>query len=63
MKVIFLDIDGVLNLYHDYLLVKEGKPSQRDKHGSSFHPHFVANLLRMPKLSYHHPGDIVVLMI
>jgi hypothetical protein len=47
MKVIFLDIDGVLNLCYDYLLSQQGLPSQRDDYGSSFHPHFVENLKRL----------------
>lgn len=34
MKVIFLDIDGVLNVY----------PQGRDDYGSLFHSHFVDNL-------------------
>lgn len=34
MKVIFLDIDGVLNVY----------PQGFDEYGSKFHPHFVENL-------------------
>lgn len=34
MKVIFLDIDGVLNVI----------PEGRDEFGSLFHPHFVVNL-------------------
>ncbi len=34
MKVIFLDIDGVLNVY----------PQGRDEYGSMFHGHFVDNL-------------------
>lgn len=34
MKVIFLDIDGVLNVY----------PQGRDDYGSIFHKHFVDNL-------------------
>jgi hypothetical protein len=38
-KVIFLDIDGVLNVdYHE-----------RDKYGNLFHPHFVNNLKRIIK--------------
>ena len=37
MKIIFLDIDGVLNLI----------PQGRDKYGDIFHPHFVANLKRL----------------
>lgn len=37
MKVIFLDIDGVLNLCY------EG----RDEYGSLFHPHLVDNLKRL----------------
>ena len=37
MKVIFLDIDGVLNLCY------EG----RDEYGSLFHPHLVDNLRRL----------------
>lgn len=35
MKIIFLDIDGVLNVCY---------PKDRDKYGSGFHPHFVENL-------------------
>ena len=34
IKVIFLDIDGVLNVYCE----------SRDKYGCNFHPHFVDNL-------------------
>lgn len=37
MKVIFLDIDGVLNVY----------PQGHDKHGAIFHSHFVDNLKRI----------------
>lgn len=36
-KVIFLDIDGVLNVY----------PQGHDEYGSTFHDHFVANLKRI----------------
>ena len=34
MKIIFLDIDGVLNVI----------PQGRDEYGAIFHPEFVANL-------------------
>lgn len=37
MKVIFLDIDGVLNVY----------PQGRDRFGSIFHQHFVDNLKKI----------------
>ena len=37
MKVIFLDIDGVLNLI----------PQGYDKYGSIFHQHFIDNLGRI----------------
>lgn len=37
MKVIFLDIDGVLNLYCE----------SRDEYGCCFHPHLVDNLKRL----------------
>jgi len=37
MKVIFLDIDGVINLI----------PQGRDEFGSLFHPHLVENLKRL----------------
>jgi len=37
MKIIFLDIDGVLNVMMP----------ERDKFGSLFHPHFVENLRRL----------------
>ena len=34
MKIVFLDIDGVLNVI----------PQGRDKHGAIFHPEFITNL-------------------
>ena len=37
MKILFLDIDGVLNVY----------PQGRDKYGSKFHSHFEENLKRI----------------
>ena len=37
MKVIFLDIDGVLNVMYP----------ERDEYGSIFHPHLVENLRRL----------------
>jgi len=37
MKVIFLDIDGVLNVMNQ----------ERDRYGSLFHPHLVDNLRRL----------------
>lgn len=37
MKIIFLDIDGVLNVY----------PQGRDEYGAKFHPHFETNLKRI----------------
>jgi hypothetical protein len=37
LKIVFLDIDGVLNVI----------PQGFDKHGAIFHPHFVANLARL----------------
>jgi hypothetical protein len=39
MKVIFLDIDGVLNVMHP----------DRDEYGRCFHPHFEDNLKRIIK--------------
>ena len=46
-KIIFLDIDGVLNTeYNQHLLAYHGKP-WKDKHGAFFDPEAVAQLERI----------------
>lgn len=46
MKVIFLDIDGVLNLYCESS-TKYSRIASRDEYGCCFHQHLVDNLKRL----------------